>query len=70
MVQQPANSAAGGFLRLQQVLTRIPVSPSSWWAGVKAGKYPAAYKLGPQTTVWHSGDIDALVEKIRNGGAS
>jgi prophage regulatory protein len=28
------------YLRLPQVLERIPVSKSTWWAGVKKGIFP------------------------------
>lgn len=59
------------FLRLPQVLRRIPVSRSTWWAGVASGSYPPGVKLSERTTAWHSDDIDALVESIRKvGGAA
>lgn len=56
MVQLPES----GFLRLPQIIgdikrgipAVIPVSKSSWWAGVASGKYPPSVKLGPRTTVW------------------
>ena len=54
-----------GFLRLKHVLAPvgpIPVSRSTWWAGVKSGRYPAPVKLGPRITVWRARDIHALVE--------
>lgn len=53
-----------GFLRLPQVLSIYPVSRSSWWAGVRAGKYPRAHKLGPRTTAWKVEDIRALLEMV------
>jgi len=53
-----------GLLRIKQVLKFIPVSRSSWWAGVKTGKYPKPYKLGERTTCWKSEDVRALI----NGG--
>jgi prophage regulatory protein len=56
-----------GFVRLPQVLSVIPVSKSSWWAGVKAGKYPQPVKLGPNTTAWKVSDIRTLVEQIGEG---
>jgi prophage regulatory protein len=49
------------FLRLPQVLEIIPVSKSTWWAGVKTGKYPASIKLGARTTVWKASEIYALI---------
>jgi prophage regulatory protein len=58
-----------GLLRLKQVLELISISPSSWWTGVKAGKYPAPVKLGPHTTAWKASDILALIERATAGEA-
>ncbi len=55
---------ATGFLRLPQVLALIPISRSAWWAGIRAGKYPAGLKLGRKTTVWRAEDIRALIERV------
>lgn len=62
---------ATGFVRLPQVLSHIPVSRSTWWAGVKSGKYPSAIKIGANTTVWKAEDIHALIQRLANqqGGA-
>jgi prophage regulatory protein len=51
-----------GFIRLAQVLAVIPVSKSSWWAGIKDGRFPKPLKLGPRTTVWRVEDIRALLQ--------
>jgi prophage regulatory protein len=53
-----------GFLRIKQVLGKIPVSRSAWWQGVKDGKFPPPVKLGPRTTAWRSVDIDALINSF------
>lgn len=52
---------AEGYARLPQVLAVIPVSKSTWWAGVKSGRYPAPVKLGPRTTAWRVEAIRALI---------
>ncbi len=52
------------FLRLPQVLDRIPVSKSSWWAGVKSGRYPKSIKIGARTTVWLKSDIELLIKRM------
>jgi len=55
-----------GFLRLSSILAPrgpIPVSKSTWWAGIKAGRYPKPVKLGPRITAWRIEDIRALIEK-------
>ena len=54
-----------GFVRLSQILAPpgpIPVSKSTWWQGVKDGRFPKPQKLGPRTTVWKVEDIRALFE--------
>lgn len=53
-----------GFLRIKQILRFIPVSPSTWWAGVASGKYPKPKKLGKRTTVWKAEDIHKLIEDL------
>ncbi len=55
-----------GFLRLPEVLKRIPVSKSTWWAGVKEGKFPQPVKLSPRCTAWRVSDIRALAEDLSN----
>ena len=54
-----------GFLRLKQILAPngpIPVSKSTWWAGVKDGRFPKPMKLGARVTVWRIEDINGLIE--------
>ncbi|MHB8391855.1 MAG: helix-turn-helix transcriptional regulator [Acidobacteriaceae bacterium] len=52
-----------GFVRLPAVLRVFPVSKSTWWSGVKAGKYPAPVRtLGKRITAWRVEDIRALIE--------
>jgi predicted DNA-binding transcriptional regulator AlpA len=57
-----SNIPTKDFLRLPQVLALIPVSRSSWWAGIKAGRYPKPVKIGPRTSAWEVKTIDALLE--------
>jgi predicted DNA-binding transcriptional regulator AlpA len=51
-----------GFIRLRDILRLIPISKSSWWAGVKSGRYPQSVKLGPHTTAWRVEEIRRLIE--------
>ena len=54
-----------GLVRLAAILAPrgpIPVSRSTWWAGVKAGQFPQPVKLGPRITAWRAEDIRALAE--------
>jgi prophage regulatory protein len=55
-----------GFVRLTSILAPngpIPVGRSTWWAGIKTGRFPKPVKLGPRTTVWKVEDIRALIKK-------
>ncbi|HRP25114.1 MAG TPA: AlpA family phage regulatory protein [Promineifilum sp.] len=58
-----------GFLRLPQIIGDpakglppiIPVKKSTWWQGVKTGRFPQPVKLGPRVTAWRVEDIRALI---------
>jgi predicted DNA-binding transcriptional regulator AlpA len=50
-----------GFVRLPTVLQVFPVSKSTWWAGVKDGRYPKPVKLGLKMTAWHVQDVRDLI---------
>jgi prophage regulatory protein len=58
---------ATGFVRLKSILAPIgpiPVSKSTWWTGVKSGRYPQSVKLGPRITAWRVEDIVALIQGV------
>ena len=57
-------SVNGGFLRLSQVLKIFPVSKSTWWAGVKSGRFPKSVKLGARSTGWRVEDIQKLINEV------
>lgn len=69
-INQEASLPTTGFLRLKQVLTFIPVGKSTWWAGVKTGRFPKSIKLGARTTVWRAEDIRSLVIELGNANQS
>ena len=55
-----------GYVRLVDILAPagpLPIGKSTWWAGVKEGRYPAAVKLGRRITAWKVEDILALMER-------
>lgn len=53
-----------GFMRLPQILKIYPVGKSTWWAGVKTGRFPQPVKLGPAVTAWRVEDIRALIAAV------
>ena len=57
-IEQPS------FLRLPEVLKAIPVSKSTWWAGVRDGRFPKPVKLSERCTAWRAADIKKLIESF------
>ena len=67
-----------GFLRLSSIIgdrksdppipAIIPVSRSTWLAGVKSGRFPKSIKLGPRITVWRVEDIRSLIHESQVSG--
>ena len=55
-----------GFVRLPSIIKPdgpIPVSRSTWWEGIRRGRYPKPVKLGPRITAWRVEDIRDLIRK-------
>jgi prophage regulatory protein len=61
---QPNTLPKIGFVRLSYILKIYPVSKSTWWAGVKSGRYPKPVKLSPKITAWRTEDIHKLIEEF------
>lgn len=67
-----SNLPKAGYLRLPQIIgdkrrdipAIIPVSRSSWFAGVRSGRYPAPIKLGSRTAAWKVQDILGLIDRL------
>lgn len=63
-----------GYVRIWQIIGDkkaeppippiIPISKSSWWSGVKSGKYPKPIKLGLKITAWKAEDIHQLIHTL------
>lgn len=74
-MQQTAQLPATGFLRLSQIVgdpkrgipAIFPVSKSTWWAGVKSGRFPKPVKLSERCTAWRVSDVIDLLDQ-RGGG--
>lgn len=65
---------ATGYVRLSHIIgdpkaqppipAVIPVGKSTWWAGVKSGRYPQPVRtLGLRITAWRVEDIRALIQR-------
>jgi predicted DNA-binding transcriptional regulator AlpA len=53
-----------GFVRLPDVLRVIPLGKTSWWKGVKSGRFPKPVKLSARCTAWRAEDIRALIQRL------
>ncbi|RWM94030.1 MAG: AlpA family phage regulatory protein [Mesorhizobium sp.] len=65
--KRPDNRPHNNLLRIKSIVGPhgpVPVSRSTWWAGVRSGRFPKPVKLGPRTTVWRSIDIHELIERL------
>lgn len=66
--------ALSKLLRLKQIIgdpkaqppiePLVPVSSSTWWAGVNSGLFPKPVKIGPRVTVWREEDISELINRL------
>ena len=66
-------NAPRGLLRLSQIVgdryacppiqPLVPVSRTTIWSWVKAGKFPRPLKIGPRTTAWRAEEIDAWMSQ-------
>ena len=60
-----------GYLRLSQIIGNkkkhipalIPIGKTTWWAGVKTGRFPKPIKLTPRTCLWRIADILTLLNQ-------
>lgn len=70
-----------GYLRLAQIIGNpkadppiaalIPVCRSTWWSGVRSGRYPQPSRaLGSRITAWRVEDIRDLIEQSRPESAA
>lgn len=65
-----------GYIRIWQIIGNpkarppipaiIPVSKSTWWAGVKSGRFPEPVRNG-HVTMWKVEDIRKLMRKMSKG---
>ena len=55
-----------GFVRVKTILKIIPIGRSTWYDGVKKGRFPKPVKLGQRTAGWKVEDIRKLINKFSN----
>jgi hypothetical protein len=40
----------------------IPVSLSTWWKGIKVGRFPKGIKISSRVTAWRGSDLRRVIE--------
>ena len=61
-----------GYLRLRQIIGNpkshppipavIPVGKSTWWEGVRTGRFPKPVRIGPRIVAWRVEDIRQFID--------
>lgn len=71
--QLPSRLDSAGAYRIKRICRHpdnptpiIDVSPSTWWAGVKSGRFPKPFR-NDGCTFWKGSDLLALVESMATG---
>ena len=63
---------SSGFVRLSTIIGDrrsgrpgiLPIGPTTWWKGVKLGRFPAPVKLSERVTAWRVEDIRKLIAEL------
>ena len=53
------------YLRERELLAHVPISHSTLWREVVAGRFPKPIKLTERATAWRWGDVVAWLEERR-----
>lgn len=65
----PIQTSQRRLYRIKQVLEVIPVSKTTWWNGVRDGRFPKPIKNG-RMTFWKSEDLESFMDKLQSANAA
>jgi predicted DNA-binding transcriptional regulator AlpA len=57
------------LVRLPTVLGVFPVGETTWWNGIKAGKYPRPIRISSRVNAWKVGSIRKLLAAANDDAA-
>jgi len=66
----PAPLPAEGVVRLPSVLAVLGISKSSFYEGIKTGKYPSGKLLSQRCRVWSAAQIRVLLSSLEEEAAA
>jgi predicted DNA-binding transcriptional regulator AlpA len=52
------------LLKLKDVLKIVPVSKTTWYTGMKDGRYPQPVKIGLKAVAWRKEDIENYLSSL------
>ncbi len=61
----PIQTSPRRLYRIKQVLEVIPVSKTTWWNGVRYGRFPKPIRNG-RMTFWRSEDIETFIDALNS----
>jgi len=64
LVNKSSKAGPERLYRVKTVLSLIPISRSSWFDGIKQGKYPKGHLLSERTRVWKESEIQAIIDNL------
>ena len=61
----PIQTSPRRLYRIKQVLEVIPVSKTTWWNGVRDGRFPKPIRNG-RMTFWKSEDLESFMDQLQS----
>jgi prophage regulatory protein len=52
------------LIRLSTVLAVFPIGETTWWNGIKAGRYPRPIRISTRVNAWTVGSIRKLLASV------
>lgn len=70
-------SQLSGYLRLAQIIgdkkrdipALIPLSKTTWYAGINSGRFPKPIKFSRRVSLWRLSDIQRVLDEISKDAA-
>jgi prophage regulatory protein len=64
-VSDSVNAAPSRFIRLRELLTRVPLSRTRIYELIKEGRFPAAIKLSERASAWDAAWVEQWLDERR-----
>lgn len=58
-----------GFIRLPAIIKLLGIGKTSFYKGIREGRFPKPVKIGPRTSAWRVSDIRELILSFNENNA-